>query len=209
MMPQSLHALIGFLLEGDQAKAAKETRRLLEAGVGREAIVSGAIEEAMRQLDSKCTLEEFNLLEIMLAGRAATEVLRILYPRGEARREKGTVVLATPRGDVHDLGKNVVKSILVSSGYNVIDCGKDVPTERILQAAQRERARVVGVSGLVTSAIAAVRELRPAMSKNGVDCLLVAGGAALCLCTPESLDVDHVARDAFDGVGFINGRLGR
>jgi methanogenic corrinoid protein MtbC1 len=206
-MTQSLHALIGFLLEGDHVKAAKETRRLLEAGVGRDKIVTGAIEEAMKQLDSKCTLEEFNLLEIMLAGRAAMEVLRILYPRGEVPGGKGPVILATPRGDVHDLGKNVVKGILISSGYRVVDCGKDVPTEQLLQVARREGAKVIGVSGLVTTAMGAVREIRPAIHKQDWDCLIVAGGAALLLSTPESLDVDFVAKDAFDGIGFINRRL--
>jgi methanogenic corrinoid protein MtbC1 len=206
-MTQSLHVLIGFLLEGDQVKAAKETRRLLEVGVGRDKIVTGAIEEAMKQLDSKCTLEEFNLLEIMLAGRAATEVLRVLFPRGDHPASKGTVVLGTPRGDVHDLGKNIVKSILCSSSYRVVDCGNDVPPERLVEAAERERAIAIGVSGLVTTTIAPVRQLRPQLAAKGISCLLLAGGAALSMSNAEQLYVDHVARDAFEGVGFLNRRV--
>jgi methylmalonyl-CoA mutase cobalamin-binding domain/chain len=208
-MTQSLHVLIGLLLEGDQMKAAAEAHRLLDAGVGREKIVTSGIEEAMKQLDSKCTLEEFNLLEIMLAGRAATEVLRVLFPRGDHLATKGVVILGTPRGDVHDLGKNVVMSILISSGYRVVDCGKDVPPERLVEAVERENAVAIGVSGLVTTTVVPVRQLRPMLVERGLRCLLVAGGAALALSSAERLDVDHVARDAFDGVHFINQRSGQ
>jgi methanogenic corrinoid protein MtbC1 len=203
-MTENLQALIALILEGSHARAAAEARRLHEAGVARERIVVAGVEEAMRRLDSKCTLEEFNLLEIMLAGRAATEVVKALFPHGALPGKKGVVVLGTPRGDVHDLGKNVVKSILISSGYKVVDCGKDVPTERFVQAAHREGALAIGVSGLVTTTMASVREIRPGLRKEGLECLIVAGGAALRLCTPDSIGVDHVAKDAFEGVAFIN-----
>jgi len=80
----------------------------------------------MRQLDEKCTMEQFNLLEIMLTGRAATEVIKYLFPSGQiVTARKGTIVLAVLEGDVHDIGKNILKMILIASGYRVVDCGKN------------------------------------------------------------------------------------
>ncbi|HUL01235.1 MAG TPA: hypothetical protein VLX29_10340 [Nitrospirota bacterium] len=75
----------------------------------------------MAKLDDKCTLEQFNLLEIMPAGRAVTEVMKILQPIGEATMyAKGTVIIAALEEDVHDLGKNILKMILIGKGYRVV-----------------------------------------------------------------------------------------
>ena len=94
----------------------------------------------MLALDGKCTLEEFNLLEIMLAGRAVTEVMKLLYPAGSATAvTKATVVIASLEGDVHDLGKNILKMVLTGSRYRVVDCGKDCPLPKLMEAVEKEQ----------------------------------------------------------------------
>src|SRR5664279_5523748 len=110
--------LIKAILEGDGPTAVAIASALLQRGVKVESIVVDGIEAAMTQLDSKCTLEQFNLLEIMLAGRAVTEVMKFLVPEGRTVvNSKGTVVVATLEGDVHDLGKNIHKMVLTGKGY--------------------------------------------------------------------------------------------
>lgn len=159
----------------------------------------------MRQLDLKCTAQQFNVLEIMLSGRAVMGVVDELYPPDAPQRDsKGTVVVCSIQGDIHDLGKNIVKIVLTGAGYRVVDCGTDCPVEVVVETAQREQAVAVGVSSLITTTVARVREVRGRLRENGMeDVLILAGGAALSQASACELDVDFVARTAFDGLRFL------
>ncbi len=201
----NINRLLEVLLDGDQAQAIAETRKLLGDGVGREQIVTEGIEAAMTQLEAKCTVEQFNLLEIMLVGRAAMEVMKDLYPRDASPPyTKGTVVVGTLEGDVHDLGKNIVKMVLTAKGYRVVDCGKDCPVEKLIDTAEQEAAVAIGVSGLITTVVPLVRQLRDILAERGLGHIKVmAGGAALKQGTTESLNVDFVAETAFDGTRYL------
>jgi dimethylamine corrinoid protein len=206
MMIPPMDPLVKALLDGDQVQALDEARRLRTMGVEHERIVTEGIEAAMEQLDTKCTMERFNLLEIMLAGRAVMGVIKELYPSGAPPRQtKGTVVMASPEGDVHDLGKNVLKAVLTAKAYHVVDCGKDCPAERMLRAAEREGAFAIAVSGLMTSLIPQVRQIRDKMTRRGLGHIkVIAGGAALKQASAESLNVDFVAQTAFDGARYLD-----
>jgi dimethylamine corrinoid protein len=197
------------LLEGAHVQALAETRRLREAGITPERIVNEGLEVAMQRLDDKCTVEGFNLLEIMLVGRTVSTVVNELYPEGvETAPGRETFVIATLEGDIHDLGKKIVKMVLIGKGYRVIDCGKDCPVETLVNEAQREQARAVLVSGLITSIIPQVRRVRPALRARGLHGVkIVAGGAALKQAKAADLDVDYVAETAFDGVRYLEGVL--
>ncbi|HQZ02124.1 MAG TPA: cobalamin-dependent protein [Thauera sp.] len=198
--------LIDVLLAGDHAEALAEARRLRGVGMAPERIVTEGLEAAMQLLDDKCTVESFNLLEIMLVGRAVSAVVMELYPEGvppESGRQ--TFVIATLEGDVHDLGKNIAKMVLIGKGYRVVDLGKDCPVETLVNAAQREQAYAVLVSGLITPVIPQVRKLRPALDSRGLDGIrVVAGGAALKQSSADSLNVDYVAETAFDGARYLD-----
>lgn len=200
-----MQSLIAALLEGDKAQALAETRRLRAAGVAPERIVTDGLAEAMRRLDDKCTVEAFNLLEIMLVGRAVSVVVNELYPEGEVPATgKATFVIAALEGDIHDLGKRIVKMVLAGRGYRVVDCGKDCPVETLVGAAQREGARAVLVSGLITSVIPQVRTIRAALGRVGLAGVkVVAGGAALKQASAAELNVDYVAETAFDGARYL------
>jgi len=202
----NMDMLIKALLDGDQAQAIVVAKGLLEAGVGREKIIANGLEAAMAQLDAKCTVEQFNLLEIMLSGRAAMGVMQELYPPGTpAPQNRGTVVVGALEGDVHDLGKNIFRMVLTASGYRVVDCGKDCPIESLIDTAEREAALAVGISGLITSVIPLVRQVRTRMKEARLHNIKVlAGGAALKQASAESLNVDYVAQDSFDGLHYLD-----
>ena len=206
MSDATMDLLVKALLDGDQAVAFAETRKLRDAGVGSEQIITEGVEVAMVQLDAKCTVAQFNLLEIMLAGRAVMTVIKELYPPMDPPpRTKGTVVLGTLEGDVHDLGKNVLKAVLTAGRYRVVDCGKDCPAETMIDAAEREAALAVSVSGLITTVIPQVRLLRDRMIERGLGHIKVmAGGAALKQASAESLNVDLVGDTAFDGLHYLD-----
>ncbi len=205
-----MHDLITAILEGDCTAAIANVRSLGIRGVTPEYIVLHGVEAAMQVLDSKCTLEQFNLLEIMLAGRAVMEVMRVLYPAGTAMpATKGTVVIATLEGDVHDLGKNILKMVLIANGYRVVDCGKDCPLERFLHDVEEERPFAVGISGLITTVIPLVRQVKGLLRRHQLERVKVmAGGAALKQSTPDRLQVDYVAESAFDALHYLDELMG-
>ena len=134
--------LIGALLDGDHATAVAAVRELCAAGVDPEMVVTAGIEKAMSRLDEKCTVEHFNLLEIMLAGRAVGAVIKELYPDGmPPGAGKHALAIATLEGDVHELGKNIVKSVLSAKGYRIIDCGKNCSIERLVHTQNGKGSR--------------------------------------------------------------------
>ena len=206
-----LDLLISALLDGDQAQAVAEAKKLRDAGVGYERIITVGVEAAMTQLDAKCTVEQFNLLEIMLVGRAVTVVMKELYPPGSPLPQtKGTVVIASLEGDVHDLGKNIVKMVLTGKGYWVVDCGRSCSVEKLVETTVQEAAQVIGISGLITTVIPQVRQVRDRMAERGLGHIKVmAGGAALKQAAAESLNVDFVAETAFDGARYLDRILER
>jgi len=197
--------LVVAIVEGDSGQALKHAQELLSSGFGAEDIVVHGIESAMSRLDAKCTLEQFNLLEIMLSGRAVTEVMKVLYPGGmPATGSKRKVVMATLEGDVNDLGKNILKIVLIANGYAVVDCGKDCPLQKFIETAVKERPDAVALSGLITPVIPLVKRVRDLLAGNGLQSIkILAGGAALKQSTPAGLNVDYVAESAFDALHFL------
>lgn len=209
MGESNMDFLIRALLEGDASEAASRAKALTNSGVSIERIVADGVEAAMGTLDAKCTLEQFNLLEIMLVGRAVTEVMKHLFPAGaDPSGTKGTVVVATLEGDVHDLGKNILKMVLTGNGYRVVDCGKDCPLDRLLDTVERERPVAVGLSGLIATVLPEVRQVKPRLADRGLGHVaVVAGGAVLKQSSADRLNVDYVAESAFDGARYIGAAL--
>ena len=201
-----MNELVNALLDGDQVLAVSTTRELRESGAGLQEIVTDGVEAAMATLDAKCTVEQFNLLEIMLCGRAAMAVMKELYPLNmPLPPTKGTVVVCALEGDVHDLGKNIFKMVLTTSGYRVVDCGKDCPLDKLLDAAEESASFAIGISGLITAIIPQVRLLREKVAQRGLEQItLIAGGAALKQVSSDSLNVDFVAQSAFDGLHYLD-----
>ncbi|HZD59713.1 MAG TPA: cobalamin-dependent protein [Anaerolineae bacterium] len=210
MSDSRMNNLVEAILEGDCAESVSQVEHLYQSGVSSEHIVIRGIETAMTALDAKCTLEQFNLLEIMLAGRAVTEVMKVLYPAGTAPMStKGTVVIATLEGDVHDLGKNILKMVLIGKGYHVVDCGKDCSLQKLMDVTEKERPLAIGVSGLITPIIPLVRQVKEQLLLRKLDSIkVVAGGAALKQSSSDHLNVDFVAESAFDILHYLDGRTG-
>ncbi|MFZ0942522.1 MAG: cobalamin-dependent protein [Syntrophobacteraceae bacterium] len=206
MSDSTMGLLIDALLEGDQARSVAEVAKLRAAGAGIERIVVAGIGKAMEQLDGKCTIDQYNLLEIMLAGRAVMSVMKELFPKGELSGipSRGTVIVCSLEGDVHDLGKNILKMVLTGKGYRVIDCGKDCPLDKLIDTADKEHAHSICISGLITTVIPQVKRTRDLAAKRGLGQIkILAGGAALKQATAEYLNVDYVAETAFDGARYL------
>src|SRR6266540_1179154 len=125
-MASDLDALIEGLIDGDRDRSLRIVADLAGGGMSPVDIVTGGVETAMAALDRKCTAEQFNLLEIMLAGRAVMAVIHRLFPADATLpAPRARVVVAVLEGDIHDIGKAILKIVLAGSRFAVVDCGKD------------------------------------------------------------------------------------
>lgn len=140
------------------------------------------------------------------AAKAAFEVIREAVGVGETQGE--TVIIATVRGDIHDIGKNIVKVLLENYGYKVLDLGKDVPVETIVQAAKASGAKVVGLSALMTTTVNAMEETIKALQADG-DYKIVVGGAVLTQEYADQIGAGHYAPNAVSAVNYVNSVYGK
>ncbi|MCP4267391.1 MAG: hypothetical protein GY777_17805 [Candidatus Brocadiaceae bacterium] len=211
--------LIKLVQEGDNSKAVAEADRLISRGIPSKVLIEMGLVPALQELKSKCTIENFQLLEVLLSSRAMTEVIDQVIARDlqqsmdgildscnrEFSNKKGSCVLVigTIQGDVHDLGKHLVSTLSSLSGIKVIDLGKDVPPENFVNTAIKENADIIGVSTLMTVCLPAINEIRSLAQKKQFTPCIVAGGAGAHQAEPEYLDVDYVAFDAFEGLEYF------
>jgi len=201
------------VIAGENEDAAAIADALIRKGVKPEEIIVQGVTKAMEYLDRKCTIREFCLLELMLAGRAAMDVIDRLYTDSMAIDDLvfgadlpggRKIVLGTIKGDIHDIGRNIFSMVMRSYGYRIIDLGKDVDPADLVAAAIDDQADFIGISSLITTTIPQVREVRRLAMEKGLGAVrVIAGGAALQQSSAEYLNVDYVADTAFDGLHYI------
>lgn len=135
------------------------------------------------------------------AAKSAFEVIREAVGTGEAQGD--TVIIATVHGDIHDIGKNIVKVLMENYGYRVIDLGKDVPVEAVVKATKDTGAKAVGLSALMTTTVAAMEETIKALRQE-TDCKIIVGGAVLTEDYAEAIGADYYAPNAVSAVNQVN-----
>lgn len=136
------------------------------------------------------------------ASSAAFEEVKGKLPKGSA--DKGTVILATVKGDIHDIGKNIVKVLLESYGFSVIDLGRDVAPERVLSEAEKTNCPLVGLSALMTTTVPAMAETIELIHRKAPGTKVIVGGAVLTQEYADSIGADKYCRDAMEAVAFAN-----
>lgn len=136
------------------------------------------------------------------AAKCAFEAIGEKLPRGESK--KGKVVLATVKGDVHDIGKNIVKVVTESYGYDVIDLGRDVPAETIVEACLNYKPLAVGLSVLMTTTVKSMKETIAALKRAGCVCPVFAGGAVLSATIAKDVGADYYTKDALEFVKTLD-----
>lgn len=130
------------------------------------------------------------------AAQACFEVVKESLPPGSDGVSKGKIVLATVKGDIHDIGKNIVKVLLESYGFTVIDLGKDVPPEAIVEAAIKHQVKLVGLSALMTTTLKSMADTVALLNEKYTECKTVVGGAVLTASYAKQIHADFYAKDA-------------
>ena len=137
------------------------------------------------------------LLQSAAAAQSAFEAVKdAIAAEGSASESKGKIVLATVKGDIHDIGKNIVKVILENYGFTVLDLGRDVPPEAVVQAVRESGAPLVGLSALMTTTVKSMEETIRALHESGLACKVMVGGAVLTPEYAEMIGADYYAKDA-------------
>ena len=139
------------------------------------------------------------------AARAAFGVVNEkLAAGGEASDPKGKILLATVKGDVHDIGKNIVKVLLENYGYQVLDLGKDVAPEAIADTVEQENIRLVGLSALMTTTVGAMEATIRLLKERNLSCKVMVGGAVLTQDYAAEIGADHYGKDAMSSVRYAD-----
>lgn len=188
--------------KGLRDEAAMITRKTLETIPPMEIIEKHLI-PALDRAGADFEKGKIFLPQLILSANAAQGCFGVIkenMSRESEQLSKGKIVLATVKGDIHDIGKNIVKTLLENYGYTVIDLGKDVPEQAVVDAAREHDVRLVGLSALMTTTLGAMERTIRLIRENKLDCKIVVGGAVLTADYAERIGADFYARDAKETV---------
>ena len=167
---------------------------------------------ALDRVGEKYEKQEIFLPQLISAANAACEGFELIKARisrrGGESVSKGKIVLATVHGDIHDIGKNIVRVVLENYGYTVIDLGRDVPAQTVADAVIREKAGLVGLSALMTTTVKSMAETIVLLRKQAPDCKIMVGGAVLTEDYAMQIGADYYAKDAKQGADIAKKVLG-
>lgn len=183
---------------GMKQEAAKLTAETLESTEPLD-IINQHIIPALDQVGTQYEAGSMFLPQLIQAATAAQSAFAVLkqkFADADSAQIKGSVVIATVQGDVHDIGKNIVKLLLENYGYHVVDLGKDVPPQQIVDAAKEHQVSLVGLSALMTTTVPAMAETIRLLHEQYPECKTVVGGAVLTESYAMSIGADYYAKDA-------------
>lgn len=204
--------LLGILREAltglRQSDAEAATLAALAGGVEPERVYEDGLTSAMEEVGRRWDAGRLFLPQVMVAARIFARCARIVDPRLQAARKGNrgpVVVLATVKGDVHDLGKAIVGSMLRAHGCQVHDLGKDVPTADIVAAVERERPAVLGLSAMLTSTMTKQQEVIQALEQAGLrsEVRVLVGGAPVSARWAESIGADGYGPSAAEAIRLV------
>jgi 5-methyltetrahydrofolate--homocysteine methyltransferase len=183
---ETLELLYQSILKGKTPETIIYTQKALEENIPPQEIISKGMNSAMEEVGLRFSQHELFLPEMMIAARAMKEGMGVIEPRivGESVTTMGKIVLGTIKGDLHDVGKNLVAMMFKGSGFDVVDLGVDVPKEKFLESIRQESPEFVGISALLATTLPNVIETIDLLRSSGIDksCRILVGGAPV---TPE------------------------
>ena len=207
---EKLHAAV---LEGDWKAAAAATRAVLAAGMAPLAVVNRSLVPAMDEVGRRFDCEEYFVPEMLLAARAMKASMEILRPLLAAAHAEpaGRVVIGTVKGDLHDIGKNLVAAMLEGGGFEVIDLGADVAPERFVEAAAARHANLVALSALLTVTMTSMKTTIDAFGAAGLrqKVKIMVGGAPVTQHYADTIGADGYGESAGAAVALARKLVAR
>ena len=206
----TLEAVFEAVLEGDAESCRLLTEQGIREGLKPESLLGEALIPAMREVGARFERQEYYVPEMLVAARAMQAGLSVLRPLLVERNFKpmAKVAIGTVRGDLHDIGKNLVGMMMEGAGLEVVDLGIDTSPERFVEAV-RGGAQVVGMSALLTTTMMNMRLVIQALTEAGLrqQVKVIIGGAPLNSAFAEEIEADGYAPDASQAVSLVKGLL--
>ena len=207
MSEELLKAMAQSIIDGESEIAADLARQSIDAGMDPlDAITKGYL-KGVNEVGDSFSCGNVFLPELVMAGEAMKAAIAVLEPelkkRGTAREITGKVVLATVEGDIHEIGKSLVGTMLTASGFEVFDLGVNVPAEKIMAKAEEVNADIIGLSALLTTTMIRQKEIIEAMDKKGMrkQTKVMVGGAPITSDWVKKIGADGFSEDA---IGAVN-----
>jgi 5-methyltetrahydrofolate--homocysteine methyltransferase len=204
---QVLQQISESLQRGEDQKVAELTRQAIDEGLTAGQILNEGLLAGMDVIGKRFGANEIFLPEVLLAARAMNAGMNLIKPlliAGEVR-SLGKVVIGTMKGDLHDIGKNLVGVMLKGAGFDVIDLGADVAPERFVETAAAEGARVVGLSALLTTTMVGMKDVVELIKDRGLEgqVKVIVGGAPLSQSFADQIGADGYGYDASNAVTLV------
>jgi corrinoid protein of di/trimethylamine methyltransferase len=200
------------ILDGDEEVAADLAHKALEQGIDPLTAITDGYMPGVNEVGDSFACGQAFLPELVMAGEAMKAAVAVLEPAmkaaGTQRKMLGVVVLATVEGDIHEIGKSLVGTMLTSSGFEVYDLGVDVATSDILAKAQEVGADIVGLSALLTTTMVKQKEVIDEATKRGMKVKVMVGGAPVTREWVQKIEADGYSEDAIGAVNVAKELMG-
>lgn len=196
------------IIKGLSESAYEATVKLLEQNTDSLTIINEKLIPALDVVGKGFEEKKMFLPQLLMSADAAkasfAAIKTSLSKQGKNSESKGKIVIATVKGDIHDIGKNIVKTLLENYGFEMIDLGKDVDPEVVLKTVQEQNVRLVGLSALMTTTVVNMEATIRLLRESGVDCKVMVGGAVLTQEYADMIGADFYSRDAMGSVRYAN-----
>ena len=201
----TIQDIFNAVLAFDEATVKAKTQAELDAGTEIGGILNDGLISAMDEVGEKFSAGELFVPEMLMAAQAMKAGLEILKPHlaeGQGR-SKGTVVIGTVKGDLHDIGKNLVSMMMEGAGFEVIDLGVDVDSEAFVKQAAERNADVIALSALLTTTMPAMETTVKAVKEAGMTVKTIIGGAPVTQAFADQIGADGYSADAPGAVKLV------
>ena len=191
------------VLKGNGSAIVEDTKKALAEGHEAKELLDNVLLKAINEVGELFDKGKYFLPQLIASAEAMKASIEYLEPMlitGQSEGEMPTVVIATVEGDIHDIGKNLVALMLKNYGFKVIDLGKDVPKEKIIEAAREHHAQVIALSALMTTTMQQMRHVIDYARENKVDAKIIVGGAVITQEYADEIGADGYSKDAADAV---------
>jgi 5-methyltetrahydrofolate--homocysteine methyltransferase len=201
-----LNELIEMIQKGDLTTTEKLVKELFHNGTSPQKIIQEALTVALEIVGKKFSSGEAFIPEMLIAARASQKCLEILRPRiiKTVENSKGKVVIGTVKGDLHDIGKNIVSMVLEANGFEIIDLGIDVSPEQFIDAIKEHNADILALSCLLTTTMPSMNQTIKKLEADGIrnKVKVMIGGPPTSIRFAEEIGADYYGKDAYIAVGI-------
>ncbi len=200
------------LFSGDQETLVREVNGLLKAGTPAEKIMNEGLIASMAIIGERFKNNEIFIPEVLISADAMHSGMKILEPHliEAGVKPVGKIVIGTVKGDLHDIGKNLVAMMLKGAGFQIEDCGIDCPTEKLIEALKKTGAQVLALSSLLTTSMSAMKDVIDALDTAGIrsNVKVMIGGAPITKGFADKIGADGYGKDAAEAVDIAKDLLG-